>query len=455
MIGRKPSSALETVRRKQIHIEMILTAVVVIISLFLPYVSYTYKSKSYIISGFSLLTGKTVCGGKVVLSPNIPMIILVLCAVACLLAAFFDYLRNQNTAYGIATVASLVMVIDQIFFLNLLSGQLRIAKDVTVAYGSTIGLVLALAMLIWGMYRLWKNKILCTLDFMALPGLLYFIINNYIPMLGIVIAFKKIDYSVGIMASPWVGFENFRQLFASNAGFFESVAWRITRNTLLYNSAFIIVGNVTGIIVGICLADIFSRKMQKFFQTSILLPQLISYVIVAYIVFGFFSNEAGFINHVFGTNINFYAEQKYWPFVLVFIYTWKMIGYNAIIYLSSIVGIDRNIYEASMLDGCSRWQQVRHVTLPMLKPTTITLVMLSVGRIMYSDFGLFYQVTRDSGALYNVADTIDTYVYRSLMTLNNISTSSAACAYQALIGFVLVMLVNWIVRRKDKENALF
>lgn len=262
-------------------------------------------------------------------------------------------------------------------------------------------------------------------------------------------------YSKGIWASPWAGLDNFKQLFATSTNFFASDAWRITRNTLLYNLVFIVLGNIIGALLGICLAEIFSKAWQKFFQTSILLPQLISYVIVAYIVYGFFSTETGFINHLLGTDINFYIEEKYWPFVLVFIQSWKQAGYNAIIYLSSIVGIDRTIYEASRLDGCSKWQQIRSITLPMLKPTMITLMMLSVGRIMYSDFGLFYQVTRNSGALYSVADTIDTYVYRMLMTLNNISTASAASTYQAIIGFILVMVVNTIVRRKDKENALF
>ena len=212
-----------------------------------------------------------------------------------------------------------------------------------------------------------------------------------------------------------------------------------------------------GVVVGICLADIFSKAWQKFFQTSILLPQLISYVIVAYIVYAIFSNDAGLVNHMLGegNEINFYAAPKYWPFILIFIYVWKMVGYNAIIFLSSIVGIDRSIYEAARVDGAGKFKQIFYITLPMLKPTVITLVMLNVGRIMYSDFGLFYQVPMDSGALYSVTNTIDTYVYRCLMTLNNISTSSAACTYQAIVGFILVLVVNTIVRRKDKENALF
>jgi len=440
---------------KRFHFEILLGAILLAATLFLPYVSYTYKKKNYSLSGLSLLMGKTICGGKVVLTPSIPMIVMVLAAVACLVAVYLGFRKKEKAAYGVASIASLATVVMQIYFAGTIQKQMGVAKHVAIAYGSFLCMIAAFALLVRGMYRLKQLEVLHTLDFMAIPGMMYFIINNYIPMFGIIIAFKKIDYAKGIFASPWVGFENFRQLFASNAGFFESVAWRITRNTLVYNLAFIVLGNLVGVIVGICLADIFSRKLQKFFQTSILLPQLISYVIVSYIVWGFFSTENGFINHLLDTKINFYAEPKYWPFVLVFVNIWKMTGYNAIIYLSSIVGIDRAIYESASMDGCSKWQQVRHITIPLLKPTMITLVMLSIGRVMYSDFGLFYQVTRDSGALYNVADTIDTYVYRCLMTLNNISTSSAACTYQAIIGFVLVLIVNTIVRRKDKESALF
>lgn len=212
-----------------------------------------------------------------------------------------------------------------------------------------------------------------------------------------------------------------------------------------------------GIIVGICLADIFSKTLQKFFQTSILLPQLISMVIVAYIVYAFLSNEAGMVNKLLGegNEINFYSSKQYWPFILIFVFIWKQLGYNAIIFLSSIVGIDQSIYEAARVDGANKWMQIRHITLPLLKPTIITLFLLQVGRIFYSDFGLFYQVPMDSGTLYSVTNTIDTYVYRCLMVLNNISTASAASTYQAVVGFILVFAVNMIVRKADKENAMF
>jgi ABC-type polysaccharide transport system permease subunit len=212
-----------------------------------------------------------------------------------------------------------------------------------------------------------------------------------------------------------------------------------------------------GIVVGICLADIFSKKWQKFFQTSILLPQLISMVIVAYIVYAFFSNETGMLNKILGDKnaVNFYCTPKYWPFILIFISTWKMLGYNSIIFLSSIVGIDKSLYEAANVDGANKWVQIKYVTLPLLKPTIITVLLLQTGRIFYSDFGLFYQVPMNSGALYTVTNTIDTYVYRALMVSNNISMASAVSTYQAIVGFIIVLSVNMIVRKLDRENALF
>lgn len=452
--GKKAPAAAQQ-GKPRIHLELLAGFVVSLVTLFLPYIGYTYKGNAYALSALSLITGKTVCGGKTVLSPSIPVILLAVAVVALLAATFFDYVKGAKAAYGIAAIASIVGVVMNIYVATSAAGKLSAAKNVKVSYGSLICLLICLAVMVWSLYWLWKAKVLSTLDFMVVPGMLYFIINNYIPMVGIVIAFKEIDYSVGIWASPWNGLKNFNQLFAFSGSFMNSDAFRITRNTLLYNAAFIILGIIVGVIVGICLADIFSKALQKFFQTSILLPQLISYVIVAYIVYGFLSTDTGFVNHLLGTETNYYIEKGIWPFILIFIYIWKMVGYNAIIFLSSIVGIDRSLYEAAKVDGCTKWMQIRYVTLPLLKPTVITLFMLSIGRIMYSDFGLFYQVTRNTGALYPVADTIDTYVYRCLMTLNNISTSSAACTYQAIIGFILVMTVNLIVRRKDKESALF
>ena len=438
--------------------DVLLAAVVMIAALFLPFVGYRYQKVNYTVTGVGLLKGFASEDGKVSYAAgNFGLILMLVCCVLILLCALACLKESKNLFTGIATISSLLVIAMNLYLASGISGTLKKAKKVHIMYGSVIMIVIAFYVLIRTLLVLYRNKVISALDFMAIPGMLYFVINNYIPMVGIAIAFKKIDYSKGILGSPWVGFDNFKMLFQSNGNFFTSNAWIITRNTLLYNLVFILLGVLTGVIVGICLAGITNSLLQKFFQTSILLPQLISYVIVAYIVYAFLSNETGLVNHLLGEAraVNFYSEKKYWPFILVFIYIWKQIGYNGIIFLSSIVGIDKSVLEAAKVDGCSKWQQLRYVTLPLLKPTIITLTMLQVGRIFYSDFGLFYQVPLNSGALYDVTNTVDTYVYRMLMTMNNISVSSAASTYQAVVGFILVFVVNMIVRKHDKENALF
>ena len=196
----------------------------------------------------------------------------------------------------------------------------------------------------------------------------------------------------------------------------------------------------------------------KFYQSAILLPYLLSYVIVSYLVYAFIGNE-GFINSLLqqlGLHpISFYTETKYWPFILLFVNTWKSIGYYSVIYMASIIGIDKAYYEAAELDGATKLQQARYITLPMLKTTMITLTLLCIGRIFYSDFGLFYQVTRNLGALFNTTSVIDTYVYNGLINLGDIGMSSAAGAYQSMVGFVVILIANGITRKISKEDALF
>ncbi|MBO7246771.1 MAG: sugar ABC transporter permease [Bacteroidaceae bacterium] len=457
MKEKKTPVTFLSVKNNKIMFDLLLAGVISIITIFLPVLSYTYKKKTYDLGFLSLLTGKTICGGKVIITPNIPAIILVCMEVIVIAMALLTPVLKKKISAGISALALIIAVAMNIVIASSGAKLISKGKNVTVAIGSIICLIVCFIAAVRALYILWKLKVLSTLDFMAVPGMLYFIINNYIPMVGIAIAFKKIDYSVGIVKSPWVGFENFKLLFASRTGsFFDTAAFRVTRNTLLYNFAFIVLGIIVGVLVGICLADLYKKTLQKFFQTSILLPQLISMVIVSYIVYALLSKSTGFISAMMGDNApDFYMEKKFWPFILVIVYIWKMVGYNAIIFLSSIVGIDKSLYEAARVDGASKWTQITQITLPLLKPTVITLFMLMVGRIMYSDFGLFYQVPRDSGAISEVTQTIDVYVYKLLMTLNNISASSAASTYQAIVGFVLVMAVNLIVRRVDKENALF
>ena len=251
-----------------------------------------------------------------------------------------------------------------------------------------------------------------------------------------------------------MGLKNFEFLFATDD------AWIITRNTLLYNFAFIIINTVLGIVFAIFICDTISKKLKKVYQSAILFPFLMSAVIIGYVVFAFLSMQNGIMNKsilpLFGLDpIQWYNEPKYWPFILILVNTWKGVGYGCLIYISSINGIDPTYFEAARLDGATKWQQIRYITLPTLVPTIITLTLFSIGKIFYSDFGLFYQVPRNSGTLYSTTNVIDTYVYRGLMQLGNVGMASAAGFYQSIVGFFLVLISNGVVRKVSKENALF
>ena len=298
----------------------------------------------------------------------------------------------------------------------------------------------------------WKQYL--PIYLLALPGIIYMICNNYLPMFGIVIAFKKLNFAKGILASPWCGLKNFEFLFKS------STAFTMIRNTICYNVLWLILGHVLAIASAILLNEITNRFRARFYQSVILLPYLMSWVVVSYLVFAFLSADTGMFNNSILkplgiAPVNWYSESKYWPFILTFVNHWKNNGYTMIVYFASIVGISQDYYEAAMLDGATKWQQIKHITIPQLVPTIITLMILSVGRIFASDFGLFYQVPMNSGALINATNTIDTYVYRGLIELGDISMSSAACVYQSLMGFALVMIANWLTKRYSSENALF
>lgn len=289
---------------------------------------------------------------------------------------------------------------------------------------------------------------------MMAPGLIYLIINNYLPMFGLFIAFKDVNYFVGILASEWIGFDNFKYLFSTRDAFV------ITRNTILYNGAFIIINTVLAVIVAIMLNEIRNKYAARIYQSAILLPFLISMVIVSYLTYAFLSSDAGFINKtimpLFGKDgISWYAEAVFWPFILTIVSTWKGVGLLCVIYLAAIVGINGDYYEAASLDGANKLQQIRHITIPLIMPIIIIMTLLAIGKIFYSDFGLFYQVPMNQGALYDTTNVIDTYVYRGLMQLGDIGMSAAAGLYQSVVGFILVILSNWAVRKKDKDSALF
>ena len=290
---------------------------------------------------------------------------------------------------------------------------------------------------------------------MLIPGAVYLIINNYLPMAGLLIAFKKINYSLGIFKSPWVGFNNFKYLFSNNDALIA------IRNTILYNLGFILLGNLLAIVVAIALDSAKNKYFKQVSQIVYLIPFLLSTVIVSYIAFAFLSPSNGFMNNtilpMLGVEdpIKWYNEAKYWPAILNIVFLWMSFGYSSILYYSAVISIDKTYYEAAVVDGASTWKQIIHITLPGIKPTIITLVLLAIGRICYSDFGLFYLIPQHSGLLYSTTQTIDTFVYRALLELNDVGRSSAAGFLQSIFGFVLVFGANLLVNKLDKESALF
>ncbi|NQX58447.1 ABC transporter permease [Paenibacillus qinlingensis] len=296
-----------------------------------------------------------------------------------------------------------------------------------------------------------KDKALLML---LVPGVLYLILNNYLPMFGVVIAFKHIDYSKGILGSDWVGFDNFKFLFSTKE------VWIITRNTVLYNALFILLHLVIPVGFAIALNEMRVRLAVRFYQSVMFLPYFLSMIVISYLVYSLLNSEYGFINKTVLEPLGFpavswYSEVKYWPYILPLVNIWKSVGYYSIVYLAAIIGIDNEYYEAAHIDGASKWQQITRITIPLIRPVLIILMLLQVGKIFNADFGLFYQVPLDSGALYSATQVIDTYVYRALLTLGDIGMSSAAGLYQASVGFVLVLTTNYVVRKMDKENALF
>ncbi|SQI05372.1 ABC transporter permease [Clostridium perfringens] len=304
------------------------------------------------------------------------------------------------------------------------------------------------------MKRFRNNKELLLL---TIPGAIWFLVFAYLPMFGVIVAFKRWRIHGGffesLMNSKWVGFDNFKFLFQS------SDAWLITKNTVLYNIVFIILGIVLPVTLAILLNELLNKKLAKFYQSSMFLPYFLSWVVVSYCLYAFLSPEKGYVNGILqsmgGKGISWYTEPKYWPFIIIFMSQWKAVGYGTVVYLASICGIDKSYYEAAMIDGASKFQQIKYITVPLLKPVMIIMFITSIGGMFRGDLGLFYQLPKDSGALYPVTNVIDTYVYRGLMNLGDIGMSSAASLYQSFVGLILIVTSNAIVRKVDEENAFF
>ncbi|MDR1231117.1 MAG: ABC transporter permease subunit [Spirochaetaceae bacterium] len=299
-------------------------------------------------------------------------------------------------------------------------------------------------------YEFRKNR---ALFFMVLPAVVLVLVLSYFPMSGLILAFKNYRYDRGIFGSAWNGFENFRYLFVSGTGML------ITRNTFLYNLLNLITSQGLAVIIAIIITEMPGVGYKKFCQSVIFLPYFISWVIVGTFVFNIFNFETGVMNNilkVFNVEpVNVYAKPSVWPFIICVFNSWKWCGYNSIIYIASITGIDRDCFEAADIDGANIFQKIWHITLPSIRPAIITMLLLQVGRILRGDFEMFYQIVGNNGQLFNATDVIDTYVFRSLLTNANLGMTAAATLYQSVLCFAIIMIVNHMVKKIDADYALF
>lgn len=289
--------------------------------------------------------------------------------------------------------------------------------------------------------------------FLCLPMMIYLFIFNYIPMAGAVVGFKRFRYDLGIWRSPWVGFDNFKLFFNTPD------AWRITRNTVAYSTVFILLEVILAVVVALLLFEIKSRAALKYYQTTMFIPHFLSWVVVAYIGYAFLNPRSGMLNQWFADmnweQINWYHYPKAWTFIIPSANTWKGIGYSVLIYYASLMGVDPTYFEAAAVEGANKWQITTKITLPFLYPLITMLTILAIGKIFNADFGLFYQLPMNSSMLYETTDVIETYVFRALRETGNIDMASAAGLYKSFVGFVLVIVTNYVVRRRSPENSLF
>ncbi len=292
-----------------------------------------------------------------------------------------------------------------------------------------------------------------TLLLMLLPAVMFFLVFCYIPMFGAIIAFKSLDYNSGILGSPWVGLQNFKFMFLSGN------LLSVTRNTVLYNLVFIIINNTFEITLAIMLAELSGKYFKKITQSLTFLPYFLSWVVVGAIVYNLFNYETGLTNGILKTlnmqTVNMNSYPVAWIFIIIFFCLWKNIGYGSVVYLAAVTGIDAQMYEAAEIDGANIFNRIRHITIPSLTPTIIILVLLSIGQIFRGDFSMFYQIVGGNSLVYNTTDVIDTFVTRSLLETREFGMSSAAGLFQSVLCFLIVNVVNYVVRKVDKDYALF
>ncbi len=293
----------------------------------------------------------------------------------------------------------------------------------------------------------WKHRAYVV---MALPVFLVLFFIMYVPMAGLVMAFKSFDYTKGIWGSPWNGLDNFKYLLASKATFIS-----MTRNTLFYYVIFTALGTFLNVVLAIAIDRFVFKRAAKTMQTIMIIPVFISYAAVQFIVYAFISTDTGIINNALGQDIRFYSNPSYWPAILTIVKMWNSVGYGSVLYMSVLAGIDTALYEAAEIDGASKWQEIWHITLPSLIPMITVMLLLSVGNIMRSDTGLFYQVTRNSGILYPTTQVIDSYVLNSIFKNSNFGFTAATSFFQSVVGLIMMLVANGLVRKISPENALF
>ena len=289
---------------------------------------------------------------------------------------------------------------------------------------------------------------------MCLPAIIFFIVFNYCPLPGIRIAFTNYNFRDGIFGSPFVGLDNFEFLISSGE------LWMLTRNTILYNLVFIVVGNIFQIVIALMLNEIRCKMFKKVSQTLMFLPYFISAVLIGAIAFNILNFDTGALNALLretgGDPIQIYSKAGLWPFIIIFCNMWQQTGYGSVVYFAAICGIDASMVEAAEVDGATSWQRIRYIILPSLKGTFIILLLFALGGIMKGNFGLFWNLTGGANSqLFPTTDIIETFVYRTMTTQNNVATSSAVGLYQSIFGFILVMFSNWVVKRIDPDYALF
>lgn len=298
------------------------------------------------------------------------------------------------------------------------------------------------------------------LTLLSLPSVAWFIAFCYVPMFGIVFAFKNYKVKAGkgflyslFVHSKWVGFKNFEFLFRSpDLG-------NIFRNTLGYNVAFLLIGVTLPVALAIMISHLYSVRLAKACQTAVFLPHFLSWVVVSYFVFAFLSTDKGLINSMIqafgGKRVLWYQNKDPWPYLLVFVNTWKTFGYSMVVYLATITGIDESLYESAVIDGATKWQQTWGITIPLLRPIISIMFIMNIGSIFSTEFGLFFHVTRDSNSLIDVTQTLDVFVYKALMQNNNYNYSSAVSLMQSVLGCILLLIANRVVKRIDPESGLF